>query len=100
MLLAGLMCQQVFFFFFFSKRRDFFFGLEQTGCCVGDTKGSLWEVSKGGDVCPARVRASRELVNEFFLTATGQQLLMLQACSGSLSAVPQLSGVSSGVHEE
>jgi hypothetical protein len=33
--------------------------LEQTGCCVGDTKGSLWEVSAGGGVCRARVRVCR-----------------------------------------
>lgn len=31
-------------------------GLEQTCCCVGDTKGSLWEVSTGGGVCRERVR--------------------------------------------
>lgn len=37
----------------------------------------------------------RELVNELFLITTGQQLLMLQTCSG-LPAAPQLSGVSQG----
>lgn len=49
-----------------------------------------------GGVCRARVRVCKELVNGLFLITTGQQLLMLQACSASLSAVPQLSGVSSG----
>lgn len=71
-------------------------GLEQTCCCVGDTKGSLWEVSAGGGVCRGRVRACRELVNGLFLITTGQQLLTLQTCSAGLTAAPQLSGVSEG----
>lgn len=69
-------------------------GLEQTYCCVGDTKGSLWEVSAGGGVCRGRV--CRELVNGLFLITTGQPLLTLRACSASLAAAPQLSRVSEG----
>lgn len=54
--------------------------LEQTCCCVGDTKGSLWEVSKGRGVCRGRVQVCKELVNGLFLITPSQQLLLLQAC--------------------
>lgn len=52
-LLASLLPNKSLNFFFFHEEGFFSLaraGLEQTGCCVGDTKGSLWEVSAGGGV--------------------------------------------------
>lgn len=52
-------------------------GLEQTGCCVGAQRALCGRCPREG-LCRVVVQVWRELVNEFFLTTTGQQLLMRQ----------------------
>lgn len=65
--------------FFFSLRGGAFslasVGLEQTGCCVGAQRALCGRCPQEG-LCRVRVQVCRELVNESFLTTTGQQLLM------------------------
>lgn len=68
-------------------------GLEQTCCCVGDTKGSLWEVSTEG-AC-AGEGCDHEGVGEWALS--NHHWGSKCSCSGpALPAAPQLSGVSQG----
>lgn len=98
MLLAGLLCQLRCFFFSlrggaFSLARA---GLEQTGCCVGAQRALCGRCPQEG-LCRARVQVCGELVNEFFLTTAGQQLLMHQGkLPGCSSAVWSKLGVCVG----
>lgn len=98
MLLAGLLCQLRCFFFSlrggaFSLARA---GLEQTGCCVGAQRALCGRCPQEG-LCRARVQVCGELVNEFFLTTAGQQLLMHQGkLPGCSSAVWSELGVCVG----
>lgn len=86
-------------FFLFPKRRGFLFGQGWPGTdwlLCGCTKVLCGRCPQEG-LCRARVQVCGELVNEFFLTSAGQQLLMHQGKPpGSSSAVWSELGVCVG----